>query len=803
MFNKKPLTKTTYWFLFILLAHSASAQVANVLTITTPASVAGDYQVRPASFGAQGINNLIGPGRFVDDGVNPITDACEDQVTNVTGKIAFVDRGLCEFSLKALNAENAGAILTIICNSPGTEGPLQNMAAGNYGGMVNIPVFSLSYDDCQIIRSKAVTDDIICNFNFQCITPYAGEDVIWGGISGEGDFNGGLNDWVVECDQDSCWQWKADGFAGGAFTNDFILSPSVCNGAMIFSSDFLDNAGTWPGMTGTGAGGCAAPCFGRLRSPTIDLSSTQIEALFIEFHQRYRHFVDTESKLLISKNGGVTWADTILLNVNAVVNAQARDETIRIPLIGYEGGVNNLTFQFEHTGNYYFWILDDVRLINLPGFVDTELNTEFYAPPPQWTTPVNQKLEFPFVVNLENNGNEPAEDLELSVEIKNGNGNIIYTQLEELPTLDGYAKLDNHVLPDLFSEYLPLGTYEGTYIVNSAGNIASENDSIHFSFKITEDYYSCAPNQDEIDELGLWSMEPITDGLDITGSQIIFYAAGTAFFNDAGNYSLDHVRFGVTEVEQDASGLIHLQLYELPDGDSNLDSELTAEERILVGSNIMVIDTVQNKEIIDMPIWLYDNNEVHPGSLVELKGSTNYLLVFLTQPSQGDAIDLLSYPSVRNQFFQTVTTNWHPEVLRDAFVATGNTRAIGTYFRAMIDGSPEDFESTSLDAFNMNTLYTEIYITQTSSIKEEIVNNQVLVYPNPAKDIIHISIPNSQLNNEHNVVLLDHNGRRCFMQNFDTQTFSINTIGLPSGSYLLKITTEKNIYSEKLVIIKE
>lgn len=64
---------------------------------------------------------------------NP-TACCKNITTDLTGKIALIDRGLCNFSQKAKLAEDKGAIAVIICNISGVNGgngeEISNMTAG-------------------------------------------------------------------------------------------------------------------------------------------------------------------------------------------------------------------------------------------------------------------------------------------------------------------------------------------------------------------------------------------------------------------------------------------------------------------------------------------------------------------------------------------------------------------------------------------------------------------------------------------------------------------------------------------------
>ena len=72
---------------------------------------------------------------------------CDPIADDLTGKIAIIDRGLCFFSTKSVNAQNAGAIGVIICNY---DDVVLNMSAGTLDE-ITIPVVMLSSSDCQTV----------------------------------------------------------------------------------------------------------------------------------------------------------------------------------------------------------------------------------------------------------------------------------------------------------------------------------------------------------------------------------------------------------------------------------------------------------------------------------------------------------------------------------------------------------------------------------------------------------------------------------------------------------------------------
>jgi minor extracellular serine protease Vpr len=62
-----------------------------------------------------------------------------------TGKAALIRRGTCEFGVKALNAQNAGASFVVIYNNAGGGDTLINMSPGVVGNQVTIPAIFIWY----------------------------------------------------------------------------------------------------------------------------------------------------------------------------------------------------------------------------------------------------------------------------------------------------------------------------------------------------------------------------------------------------------------------------------------------------------------------------------------------------------------------------------------------------------------------------------------------------------------------------------------------------------------------------------
>lgn len=130
-----------------------------ILTITSPAPIARDYEIGTASFGPKADRAAMG-GRIVQavdaaaDG--SASDACS-ALTNpaaIAGNVAVADRGNCTFAAKARNARAAGALgVIVVDNKDDCSAPAMGLPPGDPDD-VTIPVISLTRQDGEPIKAQ-------------------------------------------------------------------------------------------------------------------------------------------------------------------------------------------------------------------------------------------------------------------------------------------------------------------------------------------------------------------------------------------------------------------------------------------------------------------------------------------------------------------------------------------------------------------------------------------------------------------------------------------------------------------------
>ena len=129
-----------------------------IFNVESPVAIGGEYDFGLTSTTGWGVPDMTIPANaiidtlaFVDDGTAADSLSCNPLVNDLTGKIAVLYRGSCEFGTKAFNAQNAGAVGVIIINiAPGVV----PMGGGTDGPNVTIPVWMISSDDGANIRAQ-------------------------------------------------------------------------------------------------------------------------------------------------------------------------------------------------------------------------------------------------------------------------------------------------------------------------------------------------------------------------------------------------------------------------------------------------------------------------------------------------------------------------------------------------------------------------------------------------------------------------------------------------------------------------
>jgi len=115
--------------------------------VNSPGSIAGNYTVGTADFGAR----LSSPGVTSNVVQASPADGCSSVSGAVSGRVALIDRGNCTFVAKVKNAQNAGALGVVVANNVSSPAVIQ-MGGGD--ATITIPVLMISLADGNTVKSQ-------------------------------------------------------------------------------------------------------------------------------------------------------------------------------------------------------------------------------------------------------------------------------------------------------------------------------------------------------------------------------------------------------------------------------------------------------------------------------------------------------------------------------------------------------------------------------------------------------------------------------------------------------------------------
>lgn len=779
-----------------------SAQNAMLLKVESPSSLAGFYDLYRSQFGPAD-NNVVGPADLKLAAPNLGCGALTNSLANTIG---VVDRGTCNFITKVKNLQNAGAIAVIICNNDSAP-----TTPSGTDATITIKSFLMEKPECEKIKLAMASGTVNASLVPRECRPYAPANTIFGGNPGEGDFNAGLNGWTTDTELGKGWEWTANGDCGkGTYMFDEcrLVTPTVCNGTMMMDSDYLNEQGI-----------CGAPCESSLISPTIDVSNVDIKGLFIQFNQGIRQ-LNSDYFLMLSYDNGVTWPDTFTLNANINPNTDFfTNQRVKLPLCTSRTDFDKITLRFHISGNYYFWGLDDIFLIN-ESFSDPQTNDNFWATAPNLKVPKGQVTEFPVLSDIKNNGNSVSPNTVLNCKVNAVNadntlGEEIYNENYVYGNVGQCEQIENKVFDFLVEPKDEVGTYQVTYQISSDDNSVSTNDTRSSRFFVTENEFSNALSEAE---LGSEYLENWLNGVNPqfafgASNDIDNVAMGTHYyFPNGSKVKATSFTFGVDDADlPDPFGAsVICRVYKIvgPE-DPTTAGLISGSEKVVVGQGYSEVDndyvmflesTTENLRSLTFQL-----QDLNGGDLV-LEDNTGYIfVVHVTNIADNNTfIPLLGFnPNTSNQ-----TLRWSYTGATDlAFDELGIDRHYGTVtsFNATASSDIDELDQRDFRSNLPYKFYTSVIVEEASNTEDVLADNALSIYPNPTSDKLFFDMNLEKVSKNVRIEIMGIDGKLAYAEDFTnvrTELLKINTNNFTSGVYLAKVITDEGTLSKKVIVSK-
>lgn len=787
-------------FVFVLASISSAAlfaQPANdlcsgAIEITVADDLASCTPTAGTTLGTVDASTVTGPtvcsGNFYRDDVwyrlTIPSSSTGEAVTisvnkNVNGGVPAV--GMAIYSSNACDASNAPYLCT-------------NFAA-TADASFRFSKFCVGTDNEILIRvwsgDGPATNWQLGQGNFE-ICAYFSDEVsatptLWG-ANGEGSFDGGLNGWTTtsaSCNGFDLWRWSDTDFCtNGAFSTGggTITSLTNCNGAMCFDSDFYDNNGNSAGL---GAGDCPAPQSGTLVSPIIDLSGfPDVTGVNLVFNQALREF-QSDYFVEYSIDGGTNWAS---IQINTPEEDPASYDVngphinnIRRIFLPDAAGQANLQVRFRYEANYYYWIIDDVKITERESY-----NLKANAFKAIATNKVWQKdqLEgFGGLIDIANIGAKSTTNTAVTLDIKDATNNIIWSDELSYGTTGADSTYENVPMPGLFNHpNNNVTTYSGTYTVTSDETDFDPSDNTQsFDWEVSDS------------TMAKENLAAVSNG--VRPSTAFNFTWGNVYHivnskNDAGKQLFcNYASVGISNPDALEGATMFVYLYKW--NNENNDDIVQATERTTVGfAQYDFPAGEQSNTLYTLP--LFDFNTFDPGVAVE--DDVDYILaVEYTTPAD--------QPELACFIGSDGNIDYSAQTLRTSLPGLGPVR----YNHVLDVGNTGEYNANTFTGGT--TPIVRMHLSTATSTTEPQLDaaNKIVVAPNPVKNDLNVKIDLVNEAKSATIEIMDINGKTLILRdvkNIKSTVEKFDVSNLTNGSYIVNYKSAAGVRSVQFIVSK-
>ena len=623
----------------------------------------------------------------------------------------------------------------------------------------------------------------------------------------------------------------------GAFAANVaaLNSPSANDGAAIFDSDFLDNNGS---QTGFGTGRSPSGHHSELWSPIMDLTGYTDSTIVVRFHTHYRNFRVLDFLVGFSSDGGQTWTDTEMRTITGVFAVNQSFQGRVDALFSLQGVTDpsNCRLRFVFRGDYYYWMVDDVRVFGTGAVKDVALGLPEYLPlgtpgnairgattvkvSNNYFTPISQVDAEQFfygarLTNYSATAITSADNLNLNLKVEYddaGTWTQVFSTSTPLPDLPVGA---DTLLDQDITTWVPdrTGDYRVTYTSSMIGDYNPVNDSAVQFFTITEDYFSKVPNN--------LAGQPSANGQALVpatavGDTIERYDFGSVFYTPKGltggqgnaGFRLDSVTY---RVNADANITVNrvpvtIRVYKFNAFSSGAfiaqnGSNLT---QLAVGVDTVDTSPANRGAFLTRTVGLTDIITLDDG--LKLDDTTAYFVAIEQENTAGIFIGLagnqtrfngIGYAALRN------TENYSYNIFRTSSPATPPIAApvvlrIGTRGGAS-NWSIAAFGGSIIPSlgFKIVSLFDPTNVAQTQ------VAGDIKLFPNPTRQTLNVQVNFEQMQSNVEYRIVDVMGRviqSTVRSDIQNEIYQMDLNNLPSGVYFLNIANERgNISTQSFI----
>ncbi|MEP6794878.1 MAG: T9SS type A sorting domain-containing protein [Saprospiraceae bacterium] len=464
-------------------------------------------------------------------------------------------------------------------------------------------------------------------------------------------------------------------------------------------------------------------------------------------------------------------------------------------LHGIEGH-DSIQIRFLYNDNYYFWAIDDVKL------VESKCNDSRIVPgksafAPFANIPADQVFPFVAGVDIFNAGACEMEGTKLNLKIWNdATLELVYDEKIDYDPIDP----DSHAEFKFFPKPVDLpkqpADYTATYVLSfDSIDIFPDDNQMSYSFTVGGNVFSLEKGRTRSFNT---HANPYGDPSSYTFGN---------YFRAISNAEVDYITWGVANPSQVPGETVNINLIQWTD--KNNDQIAQRSERKIIGHNTYTFSGLENDTVL---INTTIHNDIQFGEPVILEAGKGYMAMIEYNSSSvfGPDLNLIANDKVDyTQLQLSMDSAFSLGIVSDRvyFTVFGYSPA-GI---SNIDYEVKELNPNDTRIFPGNDIIPLVRISfsspDTTNTKSDLPSeNLITVYPNPSSDEIYINMDFKKPYQHVQLKLVNNIGQTVFSKTLSGLVTNhiepINVRHLASGNYMLQVETPDGQRSIPVMIAK-
>ena len=560
------------------------------------------------------------------------------------------------------------------------------------------------------------------------------------------------------------------------------------------------------------------PIFSYVVSPPIDLSKEDCVNLTWVESARYLNggtFTNLGAIVQYSLDNGETWINpsqsigtadvTENYGGEYIVNGAATNAFERsVPLLGAQGNPN-VRVRFAFDGDFYFWIIDDIRIVEGTA-ADAVAQNNFFARSHTNPMSIHMVDSYDFLIDIANLACEDLTNL-------NANMTIVNTAGEEVHNVDlPYGAVASDSLAQNTSFFQPFtpdpvaDNYTATYTVSADRDDDLSNNVRSFPFSVVDETQFRKEDGTATGQISptLAFFEDV-DGPD---AEPFKWEVGNMFFAPNGTsvtgepLAFNEISFMLANPQDLIDDVLFVSVYRVEDNDFDniVSKEAGSTELTRLGIAIYQVTGLENGLVTvaldPFGVGGADNLLIDPNThyLASVENTTDVIRPVAMAIANDVSYD---YSAALFNTQQNATTL---EELR-----YGNVLGISKEnFLRIGPGNTGDLTTGTFAAINTPVIRLGFDVVPSDATVEINKDIEIAVSPNPTAADITVNLSIEQAT-DMEISIVDLSGRIISSKSFNGVTElreDFNTNNLANGVYMIHINTENGVQTKKFVVSK-